>query len=213
MVKKRGGHFEVLMKKKLLLASGSPRRRALLSMAGFEFEWRSVDVDEEQLEKRIEESLTYTSQYELAEASVLELARAKAHAAAYEGIVLAADTVVVTEETMLGKPRDAKDAREILRSLCGRIHRVYTGVCILTGKQEESFSECTEVEFFPLDEIAESMIDRYVGSGAPMDKAGAYGIQDQGGLLVKSIRGDYFNVVGLPVARVARSLYRYLEIK
>ena len=103
----------------------------------------------------------------------------------------------------MGKPKDAEDAARMLRGLSGRTHHVYTGVALLSAKRQDVFYSVTEVEFYPL---TEEEIQNYIATGEPMDKAGAYGIQGRGAVLVKGIRGDYFTVVGLPVAETARHL-------
>ena len=130
-------------------------------------------------------------------------------------IVIGSDTVVVTEDEILGKPVDEADARRMLTKLSGRTHRVYTGVAILKkcadvkGGGEiisRSFSAFADVKFHDLDELQAKEIERYIAGGSPMDKAGAYGIQDEGALLIDSISGDYYAVVGLPIARVNREL-------
>lgn len=146
-------------------------------------------------------------------ALVKRLASLKAHSAlaeASEGsIIVAADTTVAIDGLELGKPRDDADARRMLHRLSGRTHQVSTGVCLLLAgpsgapARAHSFVETTNVEFYELDEAT---IEAYVASGEPADKAGAYGIQGVGRALVRSISGDYFNVVGLPVARTLREL-------
>ena len=118
-------------------------------------------------------------------------------------ILLTADTVVVAAGGILGKPHDREDAKNMLRRLSGREHTVYTGVCISAHGKETVFSEATKVKFF---DLTDKEIADYVLSGEPMDKAGAYGIQGLGCTLVEGIGGDYFNVVGLPVARVVREI-------
>lgn len=119
-------------------------------------------------------------------------------------IIVAADTVVAIDGRILGKPADEKDAFAMLKTLSGRTHEVFTGVCVIfaNGRKERFFEE-TKVEFY---ELSDGEIAEYIKSGEPMDKAGAYGIQGKGALLVKRIDGDYFNVVGLPVARLLRVL-------
>lgn len=119
-------------------------------------------------------------------------------------IIVAADTVVAIDGRILGKPADEKDAFAMLKTLSGRAHEVFTGVCVIfaNGRKERFFEE-TKVEFY---ELSDGEIAEYIKSGEPMDKAGAYGIQGKGALLVKRIDGDYFNVVGLPVARLLRVL-------
>ena len=131
-------------------------------------------------------------------------------------IVIGSDTVVVTEDEILGKPRDEANARRMLTKLSGRTHRVYTGVAILkkcdgTGTQSRVFSAFADVKFHSLDELQEQEIERYIAGGSPMDKAGAYGIQDEGALLIDSISGDYYAVVGLPIAQVNRELQTLLR--
>lgn len=138
-------------------------------------------------------------------------------------IVIGSDTVVVTEDEILGKPRDEADARRMLTKLSGRTHRVYTGVAILKkcdgeniqGSEDEVqsrvFSAFADVKFHSLDELQKQEIERYIAGGSPMDKAGAYGIQDEGALLIDSISGDYYAVVGLPIAQVNRELQTLLR--
>ncbi len=121
-------------------------------------------------------------------------------------IIIAADTVVSVDSLILGKPRDENDAADMLRKLSGKEHSVFTGVCVIFSDGSlECFAEETAVEFYPL---SDGEIEEYVRSGEPMDKAGAYGIQGKGALFVKSIKGDYYNVMGLPVARLCRVLKR-----
>lgn len=118
-------------------------------------------------------------------------------------IVIGSDTVVIADGTILGKPKDAEDAKRMLRMLSGKSHQVLTGVSILSPDKEVSFTASTDVEFYPL---SDTQISAYVAGGEPMDKAGAYGIQGDGALLVKEIRGDYYTVMGFPIARIAREL-------
>jgi septum formation protein len=130
---------------------------------------------------------------------------------AYPGdtLVIGADTVVALDDVILGKPKDAEDAFKMLKALSGREHEVYTGVSIISldNRIDESFVSCTKVRFYPLtdDEIRE-----YISTGEPFDKAGAYGIQGKGGLLVEGISGDYNNVVGLPIAELVRRIKKYI---
>ena len=181
----------------VVLASASPRRRELLQRAGVEFIVRVSDADE-----HIEPD---TPPHE----AVMALARQKALAVAKTcpgDLVIGADTVVVYDGAILGKPADAADAARMLRMLSGKTHVVYTGVCLVCADKEETFYEQTRVTFYPL---TEQEIEAYVATGEPMDKAGAYGIQGRGCTLVQGICGDYFNVVGLPVAAVCRRLRAY----
>lgn len=179
---------------RLVLASGSPRRRELLEGLGLDFLVRPVDLDET------------PRPGEKPEPYVLRLAREKATARAEPGeIVLAADTVVALGDTLLGKPEDERDARRMLGELSGREHVVFTGVAVWVPGEDrlESGVEQTRVRFAPLtaEEIA-----WYAASGEPMDRAGAYAIQGLGALLVESVSGNYSNVVGLPLPRVYRLL-------
>lgn len=182
---------------KLILASNSPRRAEILTRGGFLFEKRIADTDE---------SLSA----DLSPAAAVEiLAQRKGRAVfrAADEVVLAADTVVALDERILGKPKDANDAKAMLRALSGRTHSVFTGVYITDGEREFVFHVQTRVTFYPL---TDEEIDAYVQSGEPMDKAGAYGIQGRGALFVEKIDGDYLNVVGLPLAKTARILKEVL---
>jgi len=173
----------------LLLASASPRRRELLEAAGWEVEVRPATIDETLLPG------------ERPSAYVLRLARAKAAAiAARVGArrtVLGADTAVVIGSEVLGKPRDDREARAMLRRLSGRSHRVLTGVCLRRGAREQAWVDATRVWFSPLTAAA---IAAYVATGEPRDKAGAYAIQGRAARFIPRIAGSYSNVVGLPLA-------------
>ena len=180
----------------LILASASPRRSELLRKAGIAFVIEPAHVPE--LPLRNEPPAEYAQR----------LSRDKARAVFSrhpDSVVLGADTVVVADEHLLEKPRDANDAARMLRLLSGRAHQVITGVCLAAPGFEQTEAEVTEVHFSPLSvpEIAE-----YVETDEPMDKAGAYAIQGMASRWVERIDGDYFNVVGLPVARVYRMLKR-----
>lgn len=181
-----------------MLASASPRRRELLSSLGVDYDIVVPDVDEE--------SVQSDSPAELAQGRALLKARAAAELVP-GAIAIGADTIVVCDGEVLGKPRDAADAKRLLEKLSGRTHVVITGVAVC-----EAGGEClvdraeTEVRFRPL---TREEIERYVATGEPMDKAGAYGIQGKGALLVEHIVGDYFNVVGLPLVLLASMLRRF----
>lgn len=194
----------------MILASASPRRAELLERAGIYLHIRPADIDETRLEGE--------SPTELVE----RLAREKAHAAfgnhddyVRDMSLLAADTIVWTDDgEVLGKPADPGDACRMLRDLSGRTHHVSTGVCIMLDPWPEeaepvetSFVETTDVTFY---DLTDEEIAAYVATTEPLDKAGAYGIQGTGRLLVRKIDGDYYNVVGLPVARVIRELARLI---
>lgn len=184
----------------MILASQSPRRISLMREAGFDVRVIPADIDESMLENETPAAL------------VERLARLKATRAARKDaepgeLVVAADTVVALDGTVLGKPVDEQDAERMLARLSGKTHEVATGVCIARGgapDTAESFVSTTRVTFYPL---TESEIRAYVTTGEPMDKAGSYGIQGIGGrLLVKGIEGDFYTVVGLPIAQVVRRL-------
>jgi septum formation protein len=175
----------------LVLASQSPRRSELLQLAGFAFRVRSRPVAE--IRAAGEAPRNY----------VMRLAREKA-AASWEGrneVVLGADTIVVLGERVFEKPADASEAKEMLQSLSGRSHTVITGICLKHPHGVIVDAESTEVTFAQFDS---DEIDAYVASGEPMDKAGAYGIQGPASKFVERIEGCYFNVMGLPLARVYR---------
>lgn len=193
---------------RIILASKSPRRKQILSLITSDFEIMSEDVDERAIEAGVLSAGGAPCDVQR------ELARAKA-AAVYEklpeaeregSIVIGADTCVVCGDAILGKPADKDEARKMLHMLCGRTHEVITGVCVKTTSREEIFTEVTKVRFGELDEFQRDLIERYINTDEPYDKAGAYGIQNGGALLVETVEGDYFNVVGLPVRRLSQVL-------
>lgn len=193
----------------IILASNSPRRRELMRLITCDFETLSPEVDEKRLAEELIASGSSPEQIACA------LAAAKAEAAFIElgspadTVVIGADTSVVTDNDILGKPSDREDAVRMLTDLAGRTHRVITGVCLYGSSRHEEWAEISEVEFYSKDSFMTDLIDRYCDSDEPYDKAGAYGIQGGGALLVKRISGDYFNVVGLPVASLARRLKEF----
>lgn len=178
---------------KLILASQSPRRKELLGLLGLPFEIRASNADE-----------TMAPDRDIAEQVAL-VSRRKAEATPREenSVVIAADTIVVCDEKRLGKPKNREEAIKMLRLLSGRTHQVMTGMTVLWQDKIYSCTEVTEVTFRPL---TDREITRYVDSGDCMDKAGAYGIQGGGALFVQGIRGDYYNVMGLPVCRLVQVL-------
>ncbi|MGB3544687.1 Maf family protein [Rubrivirga sp.] len=172
----------------LILASASPRRKALLESLGLEFEVRATDADE-----------TWPENVEIGRAAETVAMRKARALEATSSIVLAADTVVVLDGEVLGKPADDLEAGDTLRRLRGRTHSVVTAMALRYGGRETSDHVTTRVTFADLEDAE---IDAYVSTGSPLDKAGSYGIQDDmGALLVDRIEGDYFNVVGLPLRR------------
>ena len=188
---------------KLILASASPRRKFLLQELGLDFEIIEAQVEETPVAG--ESSLEF----------VLRLARDKAEDVSRSNSaswVLGADTVVVHAGRILGKPRDAKDALEVLQTLAGNSHLVHTGFCLMNGKEEISVNRVvtTEVCFCP---FSQDIAAAYVATGEPLDKAGAYGIQGSGGFLVEKINGSYSNVVGLPLVEVIEELLRFKVVE
>ncbi|MBQ8228896.1 MAG: septum formation inhibitor Maf [Clostridia bacterium] len=180
--------------KDIILASASPRRRELLQLAGVNFTVDVADADET-LENGISP-----------DEAVKKLAQIKAKAVFAkhpDSIVIGADTVVAIDGKILGKPKNYNEANEMLNMLSGKKHYVFTGVCIMTNEKATVLCQKTAVEFYSL---SQNEIDEYISSGDCFDKAGGYGIQTNGCVLVKGIEGDYFNVVGLPVAETVRAL-------
>ena len=177
----------------VILASASPRRKELLSLFGVPFVIRAADIDETMNPGK--------SPFD----EVGRVSRLKALATPHEteDVVIAADTIVVCEGRVLGKPHDAAEAAEMLRLLSGRDHQVMTGCTVLRGERCETFTEVTDLHFRPL---SEKEIARYVQSGEPMDKAGSYGIQGGAALFCERLVGDYYNVMGLPVCKLGQVL-------
>lgn len=178
----------------IILASGSPRRRELLGLIVPEYECVVSGCEE------------FVPEGTPAERVPALLAEQKAAAVMKmhpDDTVIGSDTVVVLDGEIFGKPKDEADAERMLKTLSGRKHFVYTGVAVAEKGVLRSFVQKTEVEFYPL---SDETIEKYIVTGEPMDKAGAYGIQGKGSVLVKGIVGDYFNVMGFPVAETARFL-------
>lgn len=177
----------------LILASQSPRRRELMGLFRVPFEVRVADIDEAMDPEKPPFD------------EVARVSRLKAEAVERgpEDIVIAADTIVVCDGLVLGKPRDEEDALRMLTMLSGRDHQVMTGLTVLRGEKAKVCTEVTDIHFRPL---SQKEILSYIRTGEPMDKAGAYGIQGGAALFAEKIAGDYFNVVGLPVCRLGQLL-------
>ena len=188
----------------LILASASPRRKELLEKIGLPF-----TVQPAMGEERITQKSPAAVVMELSRQKAEEIAAAQTE----DCIIIGADTVVARGEKIMGKPKDAADAKQMLRSIADDCHQVYTGVTLIrTGAHPQSvtFQEKTDVCLYP---ISDAELDAYIASGDPMDKAGAYGIQGDFAIYVKRIAGDYYNVVGLPIGRVYQELKRMLFVK
>lgn len=186
--------------KKLILASGSPRRRELLAQIGLEFEVIVSDA---------EEIMISTHPGEV----VKELSSCKASAVALtlsdeqrDAVVIGADTVVAQEHRILGKPKDEADAFQMIQMLQGNTHQVYTGVTLICGEKKTSFYEKSDVSVYPM---TEDEIWEYIHTGEPMDKAGAYGIQGYFARYIREIQGEYTTIVGLPVGRLWHELKKF----
>ncbi len=182
---------------RLILASQSPRRKELLSSLGYEYEVCPADTDE-----TVDEDIDSIYVPEL-------LARKKAETVLGENpgaVVIGSDTVVICGGKILGKPHSREEAKAMLTLLSGKKHTVATGLCVCSDEKTRSLVSVTDVYFY---ELSEKLIDSYIATGEPMDKAGAYGIQGIGSALVRKIDGDYFTVMGLPLSQTARLLSQF----
>ena len=186
---------------RIVLASGSPRRQELLGRMGI----RDFVVSVPQVEEVCPEGLT-------PEETVCHISRQKSGAvqAGPDDIVITADTMVFLDGKRLGKPRDEADALRMLSALQGRHHTVCTGVTVRQGGKAEAFTVSTDVYFRP---CTEEELRAYIATGEPMDKAGAYGVQSLGALLVERIDGDFYNVMGLPVEKLGQCLTKHFGVR
>jgi len=180
----------------IILASASPRRRELLAAAGVEFSVCAPDGELSPIGLSPAETVTAT-----AEDKARRVAKSFPDA-----LIIAADTMVYLDGEAFGKPRDEAEARAFLRRLSGRTHEVYTGVCVLYGGRTAAFYERTAVEF---REIGDEEITRYIATGEPLDKAGAYGAQGRGAAFIRRIDGDFFSVMGLPICALGEQLLQF----
>lgn len=190
-----------------VLASASPRRRELMSLISENFTVTLPETDESVIS---DDTPPYMYVQELA--LLKAAAAAKFHLKQKDAIIIAADTIVVADGKILGKPHDESDAKYTLLMLSGKTHSVYTGYCIL--RMSDAYTVCNRVKTdVTFRDLSEEKIDAYIRTGEPMDKAGAYGIQGKGSFLVSKIDGDYFNVVGFPVSDIAKTLEDEFDIQ
>lgn len=182
----------------IVLASGSPRRQELLKLLYCDFKIIPADIDENFSDK--------CDPYEVAEKLAVKKAMSVKNSSC---LVIGCDTIVISDNNIMGKPQNSEQAFKMLSSLSGKIHDVVTGVCLCYKGKSYSFKEVTNVEFYPL---SDEEISAYIMTGECKDKAGAYGIQGLGSLFVKRINGDFYNVVGLPVSRLRHEIKRFLKI-
>ncbi len=196
---------------KILLASGSPRRKELLAQAGYSFTAKATAADETVTETDPARRVEILAERK-AEAAAKRHGPGSIPASEYGSgepfIIIGADTIVVLDGTVLGKPADVDDAADMLKKLSGRTHQVYTGVALFLFKEgaaavKKVFHECTDVT---MRDISREEIKAYIATGEPLDKAGAYGIQGKAARFISGIHGDYYNVVGLPVCRLVQEL-------
>ncbi len=180
----------------VVLASASPRRRELLSSLGIHFDIQIPDIDETPRPNEVPRVF----------AERLAKEKAEAISSDADTVLISADTIVVQNKIILGKPKDEEEAQAMLESLSGQVHKVITAVCVKKGKQETVFSAVTEVEFRIL---TKNEIDTYIASGDPMDKAGAYAIQGGAAPMIRAINGSYTNVVGLPLCELHETLLSF----
>lgn len=186
----------------LILASKSPRRQRIMLDVGYSFSVVDAHFDE----TSVDLSSPQKGVCDIALGKATTVYKSLPAITKLASVVLGADTIVVCDGEVLGKPKDADDARRMLHQLSGKKHKVYTAVALVNVMDTEVFVESTDVYFHKL---TDEEIDAYIKTGEPMDKAGAYAIQGKGSILVDKIDGDYFNVVGLPISKVVRKLRKF----
>lgn len=186
--------------RKLVLASGSPRRKQFFEMMGWPFEILVPGTEERAKEHEAPSDYTRRNAEEKAAAALAMAADGE------ETVVVAADTIVVQDNRILEKPKDEEEAARMLRALSGHTHQVMSGVCVMDGRRKTSQTVVTEVQF---KELSDEEIRAYIRTGEPMDKAGAYGIQGHAAYMVRAIRGSYTNVVGLPLTETVEMLREF----
>lgn len=196
------------MKNRLILASGSPRRKELLEAVGMEFEVITSDADESSVKIDGTPVDIYVQELALLKASAV----AKKLLKDKKAVIISADTVVSVDGSVLGKPKDAEDAFAMLSRMSGRAHEVYSGFCVMRISDGKAVCKAVKTDVY-FKVLSENEIWRYIATGEPADKAGSYGIQGIGGLLVEKIDGDYQNVVGLSVSALSDVLKNEFDIE
>lgn len=191
--------------KDIVLASASPRRREILENIGLDFDVFVSEADEESVNPDDISVGMYVQ-----ELAILKASAAARLIAGEDVLIIAADTVVALGDKIFGKPKDEEDAKAMLSELSGKCHSVYTGICVMRAKNAYSVCSAVETKVY-FKELSEEKIEKYIKTKEPLDKAGAYGIQGKGSLLVEKIDGDYLNVVGLPVARLFEVLEKEFD--
>ncbi len=191
--------------KHIILASASPRRRELLENLGIKFDVVVSDADESAVPQSLEPGLY------VQELALLKAGDVCGKITDKNALIISADTIVYSDGKIMGKPKDKEDASAMLKKLSGISHSVFTGICVMQKSNAYSVCRAVETEVY-FKELTDEKIERYVKTGEPMDKAGAYGIQGKGSVLVEKINGDFFNVVGLPVAALAEVLEKEFDI-
>jgi septum formation protein len=190
------------MKREIILASNSPRRRELLKSLGVDFKIFPVEVEEIEGKKGI-------SPVELVKKNALMKAQKTAELCQNEyNLIISADTIVVLDGEIIGKPKDEKDAIRILKKLRGKYHYVFTGIAVWATPENVHYVSSVRSKV-KMRDYSDKEIERYVATGEPIDKAGAYGIQGKGALLIEKIEGDYYNIVGLPLVRLNYLLNKF----
>lgn len=202
------------MMKKIILASQSPRRKELLHLCVKDFTIQAANIDERFIEREVMRGIDSKNFLQQSRHLVETLAYEKAKVILQkytDAIIIGADTVVVHEGKILGKPVDSKEAYTMLRSYAGKTHSVITGVSIQTNQRQDTFSVETKVRFFEWSARMKREVSEYISSGSPFDKAGGYGIQEMPSLWVARIDGDYPNVVGFPIAYINQTLQKFIN--
>ena len=191
--------------KNIILASASPRRREILTRFGLGFEVIESDADESRVNKNSVPVSIYVQELALLKATaVAEKLKNK------DSLIIAADTVVCLDGEILGKPKNDADAAEMLKKLSGKCHSVFSGICVMDAKNMKSVCAKEETKVY-FDEITDEKIEDYVKTGEPSDKAGAYAVQGLGALFTEKVEGDFFNVIGLPVKKLAEVLEKEFD--